>query len=88
MAAVRSEATSTAASPLRLPGWTAGGALIVASLVAIHFSKVVTYLRTTLGNVIDVALGLMLGLALTIYICLLVWSNLAAVRRALRFLVR
>ena len=69
---------------IRLPGWTAGGVVILASLVLIQFSKVVAYLRDTLGSVIDVSLGIMLGLALTIYICVLVGSNLRAVQRLLR----
>ncbi|MFW6293211.1 MAG: hypothetical protein ACOC7V_12930 [Spirochaetota bacterium] len=74
--------------PVGLRGWTAGGTLILAGLVAIEFSDVVEWLRATFGSVIDVALSTMLGVALTIYIMLLVGLNLPAVRRFLRLRVR
>ena len=77
-------AGSEAAHPLRLRGWAAGGVLIMAGLVVVQFSSVVDWLRGSLGSVIDVALGVMLGLALTIYILVLVGSNMESVRRALR----
>ena len=69
---------------LQLRGWTAGGLVILASLVLIQYSEVVEWLRTYLGPSIDVSLGIILGLGLTIYICVLVGSNLRAVQRLLR----
>jgi predicted anti-sigma-YlaC factor YlaD len=89
MTAVRSEASFAAAPEVRLrlvrlPGWTAGGAVILASLVLVQFSDVVSWLSAELGSVVDVALGVMLGIALTAYIMLLVGSNLQAVRRIIR----
>ena len=74
--------------PVGLRGWTVGGALILAGLVSIEFSDVVEWLRAAFGSVIDVALGTMLGIALTIYIMLLVGLNLRAVRRFLRPRIR
>jgi hypothetical protein len=82
-------ATKAVAEPaVGLRGWTAGGAVILAGLVVIQFSDVVDWLRGSIGPVIDVALATMLGVALTIYILMLVGSNLIAVRRALRWLTR
>lgn len=78
--------TEPSSPTVSLRGWTAGGAAIIASLVLIQFSDVVDWLRGSLGPVIDVALATMLGLALTIYLLILVGSNLKAVRRALRWL--
>lgn len=76
-------ASEPAPRPVGLRGWTVGGTLILAGLVAIEFSDVVEWLRGAFGSVIDVALGTMLGAALTIYILLLVGFNLRAVRRFL-----
>jgi hypothetical protein len=73
---------------VRLRGWTVGGAIILASLVLIQFSKVVAWLGESMGAVVDVALGIMLGIALTIYICMLVWSNPEAIRRFLHLRIR
>lgn len=79
-----SPASAPASRPVGLRGWTVGGALILAGLVSIEFSDVVEWLRDAFGSVIDVALSTMLGIALTVYIMLLVGLNLRAVRRALR----
>lgn len=87
MHAVRTQAHRPgewAGTPVRLRGWAAGGTVIVASMVAVQFSEVVDWLQRALGPVIDVALGVMLGLALTIYVLVLVGSNLESVRRLLR----
>lgn len=83
-----SPASAPAPRPVGLRGWTVGGALILAGLVSIEFSDVVEWLRATFGSVIDVALSTMLGVALTIYIMLLVGLNLRAVRAFLRMRVR
>ena len=90
MSAVRrSRPEPEGAKPIvSLRGWTAGGAILFASLVAVQFSPVVDWLRDAFGNVIDVALATILGVALTVYLLLLVGSNLTAVRRALRWLTR
>lgn len=77
-----------ARSTVGIPGWTAGGAVLIASLVAVQFSQVVEWLGESLGPVLDVALATILGLALTIYILILVGSNLRAMRRALRWFTR
>lgn len=87
-AASRAPAIEQTSRPIGLRGWTAGGTLILAGLVAIEFSDVVTWLRGAFGSVIDVALSTMLGVALTIYIMLLVGLNLRAVRRFLRMRMR
>ena len=96
MEAVRVEAARQLQDPVpdmprriaRLPGWTMAGAIILSSLVLIHFSKVVAYLRDSMGNTIDVSLGIILGIVLTIYISLLVGSNLPKVQRILRLRIR
>jgi len=80
----RTPASASASRPVGLRGWAVGGTLILAGLVAIEFSDVVHWLRGAFGSVIDVALSTMLGVALTIYILLLVGLNLRAVRRFLR----
>jgi predicted anti-sigma-YlaC factor YlaD len=90
MVQIRDEAILQAEEehPVRLRGWTVGGAIILASLVLIQFSKVVAWLGESMGAVVDVALGIMLGIALTIYICMLVWSNPEAIRRFLHLRIR
>lgn len=74
--------------PVGLRGWTVGATIILAGVVAIEFSDAVAWLRCEFGSVIDVALGTMLGVALTVYILLLVGSNLRAVLRLLRPRIR
>ncbi len=64
--------------------WSAVGALIVGGLVVIQFSTVVEWLRIEIGSVIDVALGTLFGVALTIYIMFLVGSNLPSIQRLFR----
>lgn len=86
--AVGAAESSAEPARIRLPGWTAGGLIIIASLVLLPFSRVFAWLRSSMGAGLDVAIGTMLGLALTIYIMLLVGSNLPAVRRILRLRIR
>ncbi|MFW5685553.1 MAG: hypothetical protein ACOC0O_02770, partial [Spirochaetota bacterium] len=90
MAAVREEslAAQTSDQRMHLPGWSVGGAVILTGLVLLQFSRVASWLSQSIGSIVDVALGIMFGIALTIYICMLVWSNLEEVRRVLRFLMR
>lgn len=71
-------------APARVPGWTAGFIVIVASLVLIQFSQVVEWLRGSIGTIVDVLISSMLGIVLTVYILVLVGMNLDSVRRIFR----
>ncbi len=73
---------------LSLGGWAVGGAVIIAGFVVVQFNKVVDWLRGFFGPGIDVALAMILGIALTVYLLMLVGSNLRAVRRVWRRVAR
>ena len=86
MAAVVGEqdASAPAGHAPALGSWSAVGTIIVGGMVAIQFSAVVEWLRIEIGTVLDVALGTLFGVALTIYILFLVGSNMTSVQRLLR----
>ena len=90
MSAVHREAASSndLDPKLSLGGWAVGGAVIIAGLVLVQFNRVVDWLRGFFGSTLDVALAMFFGIAVTIYLLMLVGSNLKAVRRFWRRVAR
>jgi hypothetical protein len=70
--------------PTPLRSWIIVGSILLVGLFGLRFSDVMNWLRHSFGPAIDVAMSVILGVFLTGYICLLVGSNLARVRRILR----
>ena len=70
------------AMPLR--NWLFAGLLILGGTFGLQYSDSLDWLRVSFGPVIDLAIGLILGLVLTTYLCILVGSNLERVSRLFR----
>ncbi len=70
--------------PMPLRNWLLAGVLIVGGILGLHYSKSFEWLRLAFGEAIDLAIGLILGVFLTTYLCLLVGSNLRRVQRLFR----
>ena len=68
--------------PLRR--WLLAAALLVAGVLGLEYSESLDWLRVSFGSTIDLAMGLILGLFLTIFLCMLVGSNLKHVQRLFR----
>ena len=85
MGAVRREMVAVGVEPpTALRSWIIAGTILLAGLLGLRFSEVMSWLRLSFGPAIDIAMSLILGTLLTAYICLLVGSNLDRVRRVLR----
>lgn len=80
MVAIRVEAPP-APVPVPFRNWLAAAAVILGGILGLQYSAPLDYLRDAFGPALDLALALSLGLFLTVYLCLLVGSNLPRVRR-------
>lgn len=70
--------------PMPLRNWLLAGVLIFGGILGLHYSESFEWLRLAFGEAIDLAMGLILGVFLTTYLCLLVGSNLKRVQRLFR----
>lgn len=70
--------------PMPLRNWLVAGVLIFGGILGLHYSESFEWLRLAFGEAIDLAMGLILGVFLTTYLCLLVGSNLKRVQRLFR----
>ncbi len=88
MAAVLAEPApgepGTERGPMPLRNWLAAGVLILAGILGLQYSDSFEWVRLAFGEAIDLAMGLILGVFLTTYLCLLVGSNLKRVQRLFR----
>jgi predicted anti-sigma-YlaC factor YlaD len=90
MTVIRSEAEATANAtrkerrPARLIVWIAAGVLLLVGMPGLRFSRWMVPLRSAFGPSVDLAMTLILGLALTGYLCLLVASNFEKISRFVR----
>ncbi len=89
MASVRSEPRplGTVADPRRsMPfhRWLIAAALLVAGVLGLEYSESLDWLRLAFGSIIDLVMGLILGLFVTIFLCMLVGLNLKHVQRIFR----
>ena len=68
---------------LRMPfrRWLAAAALLLGGVLGLEYSESLDWLRVSFGSTIDLAMGLILGLFLTIFLCVLVGTNLKYVQR-------
>ena len=82
MSAIRNDAADL--QPVALRGWVVVGAVMLAGLFGLRFSRWMADLRSALGPSVDIATGLVLGLLLTGYLCMLVASNFDRVSRVFR----
>ena len=83
MEAVRREA-AVEEQPTPFRNWIIAGTVLLGGLFGLRFSDVMNWLRNSFGPALDLAVGIILGLFLTAYICMLVASNLRRVRRVFR----
>lgn len=70
--------------PVRFRSWVVAGAVMLAGIFGLRFSNWMADLRSTVGPSVEIATGLVLGLLLTGYLCMLVVSNLDKVTRLFR----
>lgn len=70
--------------PMPLRNWLVAGLLIFGGILGLHYSESFEWLRLAFGEAIDLAMGLILGIFLTTYLCVLVGSNLKRVQQLFR----
>lgn len=88
MYAIRRQAAAIAADKelqlVAFRGWIVAGAVMLVGVFGLRFSNWMADLRATYGPSVDIATGLVMGLILTGYLCMLVVSNFDRGSRLLR----